>query len=107
MSDEFVPESVGVGIVPNQPAEVSSCPSEFELGYYGWRVVLAACLGVMAGFGSLFVYTFSVFVKPEGGTISHGLATALVDREGKILKIWRGNSWSPSEILRELTEGSE
>jgi len=27
-------------------------------------VVLAAWLGVMAGFGSLFVYTFAVFVKP-------------------------------------------
>jgi MFS family permease len=38
--------------------------TEFDLGYYGWRVVLAACLGVMAGFGSLFVYTFAVFVKP-------------------------------------------
>jgi MFS family permease len=37
---------------------------ESHLGYYGWRVVLAACLGVMAGFGSLFVYTFAVFVKP-------------------------------------------
>jgi MFS family permease len=34
--------------------------------YYGWRVVLAACFGVMAGFGSLFVYTFAVFVKPLG-----------------------------------------
>src|SRR5579862_1971973 len=38
--------------------------TEFDPGYYGWRVVLAACLGVMAGFGSLFVYTFTVFVKP-------------------------------------------
>jgi MFS family permease len=38
--------------------------SEFDLRYYGWRVVLAACFGVMAGFGSLFVYTFAVFVKP-------------------------------------------
>ena len=38
--------------------------TEFDFAYYGWRVVLAACLGVMAGFGSLFVYTFSVFVKP-------------------------------------------
>ena len=38
--------------------------SEFDLGYHGWRVVLAACLGVMAGFGSLFVYTFAIFVKP-------------------------------------------
>jgi len=60
-------------------------PSEFDLGYYGWRVVLAACLGVMAGFGSLFVYTFSVFVKPlatEFGwsreAISSGFAVAAV-----------------------------
>jgi len=49
------------------------------------RVVLAACLGVMAGFGSLFVYTFSVFVKPlaaEFGwsreAISGGFAIAAV-----------------------------
>jgi MFS family permease len=60
-------------------------PTESDLDYYGWRVVLAACLGVMAGFGSLFVYTFSVFVKPlaaefgwsrEG--ISSGFAIAAV-----------------------------
>ena len=44
MSDECVPEAVGVGIAPNQTGEVSSGPSEFDLGYYGWRVVLAACL---------------------------------------------------------------
>lgn len=37
---------------------------EFRRDYYGWRVVLAAGVGVMVGFGSLFVYTFSVFVKP-------------------------------------------
>lgn len=37
---------------------------ESNRAYYGWRVVLAACLGVMVGFGSLFVYTFSLFVKP-------------------------------------------
>ena len=40
--------------------------SESDLGYYGWRVALAACFGVMAGFGSLFVYTFAAFVKPLG-----------------------------------------
>jgi len=38
--------------------------SENSFDYYGWRVVLAACFGVMGGFGSLFVYTFTVFVKP-------------------------------------------
>src|SRR5580693_9799907 len=49
-----------------QKAEPTLSPSEFDLSYYGWRVVLAACFGVMAGFGSLFVYTFAVFVKPLG-----------------------------------------
>jgi MFS family permease len=49
-----------------QSPEPASHLSEFDLRYYGWRVVLAACFGVMAGFGSLFVYTFAVFVKPLG-----------------------------------------
>jgi MFS family permease len=46
--------------------ELASDEKESNLSYYGWRVVFAACLGVMAGFGSLFVYTFTVFVKPLG-----------------------------------------
>ena len=60
-------------------------PSEFDFSYFGWRVVFAACLGVMAGFGSLFVYTFSVFVKPLSAqfgwsreAISAGFAIAAV-----------------------------
>jgi MFS family permease len=59
--------------------------TEFDLDYYGWRVVLAACFGVMAGFGSLFVYTFAIFVKPlsaEFGwsreAVSRGFAIAAV-----------------------------
>lgn len=63
----------------------SSELNEFQLSYRGWRVVLAACLGVMAGFGSLFVYTFSVFVKPLAANfgwsreeISGGFAIAAV-----------------------------
>lgn len=49
---------------PENTFEPDVDPDESQIGYYGWRVVLAACLGVMAGFGSLFVYTFAVFVKP-------------------------------------------
>lgn len=62
-----------------------SVPEESDLAYPGWRVVLAASLGVMAGFGSMFVYTFSVFVKPLAGTfgwsregISTGFAIAAI-----------------------------
>jgi MFS family permease len=66
-------------------AEIASDLEESHLGYYGWRVVLAASLGVMGGFGSLFVYTFAVFVKPLSAQfgwsreqISTGFAIAAV-----------------------------
>lgn len=50
--------------ITTQSTERADSLSEFDFSYYGWRVVLAACFGIMAGFGSLFVYTFAVFVKP-------------------------------------------
>jgi len=75
------PEPVGT----TRSVEIAPVLSESDFGYYGWRVVLAACLGVMAGFGSLFVYTFSVFVKPLGTefgwnreAISSGFAIAAI-----------------------------
>jgi protein SCO1/2 len=45
---------------------------------------------------------FSVFRQTEGGTISHGLTTALIDRDGKIKRIWRGNAWTPAEVVEEI-----
>lgn len=42
---------------------------------------------------------FSVTVQPEGGTIAHGLATALVGADGIIRNIWRGNGWTPAEVV--------
>lgn len=46
--------------------------------------------------------SFSVLVQPESGTLSHSLATALIDRDGRIKKIWRGNGWTPNEVITEL-----
>jgi len=46
--------------------------------------------------------SFAVFVQPEGGTISHGLSTALIAPDGRVVKIWRGNAWKPSEVIDEL-----
>lgn len=50
----------------------------------------------------MLTQSFAVFVQPEGGTISHGLATALIGPDGSVMKIWRGNSWTPSEVIDEL-----
>lgn len=49
---------------------------------------------------------FSVYRQTEGGTISHGLATALISADGKIEKIWRGNAWSPAEVTSTIQAGS-
>jgi hypothetical protein len=40
--------------------------------------------------------------RNKPGTISHGLATALINREGKIDKIWRGNAWNPGEVTEVI-----
>jgi protein SCO1/2 len=42
---------------------------------------------------------FSVYRQNEGGTISHGLATALINGDGRIERIWRGNGWTPAEVI--------
>jgi len=85
MSDAFTSGNLSIARDESASAAIAPGPTESDLEYYGWRVVLAACLGVMAGFGSLFVYTFSVFVKPLGvefgwsrEAVSAGFAIAAV-----------------------------
>ncbi len=50
---------------------------------------------------------FSVLVQPEGGSISHSLATALIGKEGKIEKLWRGNGWTPTELIQQIVDGTD
>src|SRR5215471_2761010 len=85
MNEASVPGCAKHSDVSLPSTDSSEVLTEFSPRYYGWRVVLAASFGVMAGFGSLFVYTFSIFVKPlaaefgwsrEG--ISGGFAIAAV-----------------------------
>ena len=45
---------------------------------------------------------FSVLVERESGTINHGLATALINGDGKIVRIWRGNVWTPAEVMAAI-----
>jgi protein SCO1/2 len=45
---------------------------------------------------------FSVYRQIEGGTLSHGLATALINRNGTVARIWRGNGWTPVEVTQVI-----
>ena len=49
-----------------------------------------------------FTRAFSVYRQNEGGTISHGLATALINSNNRIAKIWRGNTWKPAEVTEAI-----
>ena len=70
---------------------------ESHRSYFGWRVVLASSLGVMVGFGSLFVFTFSIFVKPlaaefgwgrEAISSGFGIAALMVAISSPLLGSW-------------------
>ena len=50
---------------------------------------------------------FSVYRQNEGGTISHGLATALINCDSRIERIWRGNAWMPAEVTQVVQAESK
>ena len=92
---------------PTQSSDAAATRTEFDLHYYGWRVVLAACFGVMAGFGSLFVYTFNVFVKPlsaafgwnrEAISLGFGLAAITLGLISPLLGRWI-DRYGPRRII--------
>jgi MFS family permease len=112
MSENSLRASAELGAGPD-PRGVQACSAdESDFGYYGWRVVLAACLGVMAGFGSLFVYTFSVFVKPlaanfgwsrEGISAGFAIAAVTLGMVSPILGRWIDRLGPRSIILVCMT----
>lgn len=45
---------------------------------------------------------FGLQYWPEKDQIIHGLRTAIVSPDGKVVKVYRGNEWKPEEIVQEL-----
>jgi protein SCO1 len=45
---------------------------------------------------------FAVHAERNGVFIDHTLATAIVDADGRLVEIWRGNGWKAAEILEAL-----
>ncbi len=43
-----------------------------------------------------------VLERDEPGTITHNLRTAVVDRQGRLVKIYDGNDWTVGQILADL-----
>jgi protein SCO1/2 len=47
---------------------------------------------------------FGLNYWPENDQIIHGLRTAVINADGKVVKTWRGNDWKPEEIIQVLSK---
>ncbi len=47
---------------------------------------------------------FRVYTETAGGTLNHGLCTALIDTDGTVRAIWRGSVWEPEAIFESLSK---
>ena len=54
-----------------------------------------------------FAEGFGLTYVPEEGTFTHNLRTAIVDNEGKLVKVIVGNEWMPEEVIHDLREAAE
>jgi protein SCO1/2 len=45
---------------------------------------------------------FGLTLADDGGLISHNLRTALLDREGRLVRVINGNEWTPEEVFAEM-----
>ncbi len=52
------------------------------------------------------VKAFSVYTERNGAVLDHTLCTALVDANGRIVTLWRGNAWSTDEVLGALRDAA-
>lgn len=52
------------------------------------------------------VRAFRVFRERNGALLDHTLCTALIDPNGKLVKVWRGNQWLPDEVIATVNSAS-
>jgi protein SCO1 len=45
---------------------------------------------------------FGLTYSPDGSTITHSLRTALVGADGRLIRIYHGNDWSPAEVVDQI-----
>jgi protein SCO1/2 len=66
-----------------------------------WHFVTANADDIKA-----FTTTFGVTAEPsdESPTIlTHNLSTAVIDPEGRLVKIRPGNMWTPADLIADIT----
>jgi protein SCO1/2 len=64
-----------------------------------WRLVTGAAEEI-----TRLTRAFAVHVERNGVLLDHTLATALVDADGRLVEVWRGNGWRAREVVAALRD---
>jgi protein SCO1/2 len=50
--------------------------------------------------------SYGLVYETEGGQVIHTLRTAVIAPDGRLVKVYRGNEWTPDELARDLREAA-
>jgi protein SCO1/2 len=66
-----------------------------------WNLVTGSRDGI-----ERFAMRFGVIItrgtSPDGSDLTHTLGTAVIDRDGQLVKLYAGNEWTPSQLVADL-----
>jgi len=82
------------------PAQLKKTAASLGADPAIWQFVTAP-RATVDGFGARFGLTV-IREGPNGQTITHNLRTPLVGRDGRLVKQYNGNDWSPDAVVRDL-----
>jgi protein SCO1 len=89
-------ELISVSIDPeyDSPEVMSDYAERLNADQSNWRFATGSPAQV-----SRAATIFGVFYNEADGGINHNLSTVLVDSEGRVRRIWRGNEWAVDEVV--------
>ena len=86
--------SVTIDTEFDTPPELKAYAAALRADPARWRFAGGEPLAVQR-----FARAFSVYVERNGALLDHTLATALVDRDNRVVNVWRGNGWKVAEVV--------
>jgi protein SCO1/2 len=82
----------------DSPAVLKKYGRNYDADFRSWDFVTAD-----KGTISTLTDGFGLSVADdEGGLLQHTLRTAILDKDGKVVKIIKGNEWTPDEVVGEI-----
>jgi protein SCO1 len=92
---------LGVTLDPanDSPAVLAAYAAARDVDDTRWQLLTGP-----AGQVSVLTRAFAVHVERNGVLIDHTLATAVIDAEGRVTALWRGNRWTVAEVVEALKQ---